>query len=72
MCTISFTELIFATEWLTTNVIVGDLDLNFQGQTSETSKTVRACVKIRAMTFIEVDIRHQMASLFLLYSNALT
>ena len=45
------------------NVVLGDLNLHFQGQTFNISETVRASAKMQAVTFIDVDICNRMASL---------
>ena len=51
-------------EWAIANVELCDLDLHFQGETFQTllSKTVRASIKMRTITFIVVGIRHHLAS----------
>ena len=57
---------------ITTSVVLGDFDLNFQGQirNADISKTVRAGVKMRDITF--KDIRYRIATLRMLYSVTFT
>ena len=45
------------------NVVLSELDLNFQGHQFETPRTVRAIAKIRSMAFTEVDVRRRMPPL---------
>ena len=51
-----------------------DLDLVFQGQTSNVniSKTVRDSAKLQEMTFVDFNICYRMASLRMLYYLTLT
>ena len=55
----------------TTNVVLGDIDLNFRGQTFEVliSRNCESYSKNASMIFTEDDIRHRMESLRMLYST---
>ena len=52
-----------AVEWRHCARCTRELDINFQGETflnAISSETMRAVIKVCAMTFIEVDVPHQM------------
>ena len=59
---------------ITKNIIFGDLELNFQGQTILTliSPKLRASGKMRILTFTDVSIRQRKAWLRMLFSLNLT
>ena len=57
-------------KWKIENVVLCDLNLNFQGQQLRNvslSKMVRATTKVHMITFIDDDNRHRMTTLQLFY-----
>ena len=51
------------------NFVLGDVDLNFHGQTFETLISRK---RLHALTFLEADIRRGMTSVRMFYSTTLT